>query len=284
MKTPLLCAVLCWVFTPVAFGLPRLTPQTAPALSVPGMDENQTNHLAATTTNPPMFTRISDPAISVSSCTAIAWGDYNNDGFVDLFVGPFDRPSLLFSNNGNGTFTRVLGASVVADSGATFGAGWADYDNDCWLDLFVGVNNQGNDWIYHNNGDGSFTKIVSGANANNCAWGDYDNDGWVDLFVANSDQKDFLFSNRGDGSFVRITTNAIALKAGNSQGGSWGDYDNDGLLDLFVSRVNEPNLLYHNQGGGAFVPVTNDAIVRDVSVGQGTSWGDYDNDGIVGNR
>jgi hypothetical protein len=235
----------------------------------------------------PLFTKINDPAISVSSCTGIAWGDFNNDGLIDLFISPFNRASLLFSNNGNGTFTRVLTGPVVADSGSTFGACWADYDNDGRLDLFVGVNSGGNDWLYHNNADGSFTKISSGAivssagNANNCAWGDYDNDGFVDLFVANSDQNDFLFHNNGDGIFARILTNAIALKAGNSQGGSWGDYDNDGWLDLFVSRVNEPNLLYHNQGGGAFVAVTNGAIVHDVSAGQGTSWGDYDNDGYL---
>ena len=234
------------------------------------------------------FTKVvSDPALSPGGCAGIAWGDYNNDGFIDLFVSPFNRASLLFSNNGNGTFTRVVSGSVTTDSGATFGACWGDYNNDGWLDLFVGVNSQGNDWLYRNNGDGSFTKITSGAivgsggNANNCTWGDYDNDGFIDLFVANSDQNDFLFHNQGDGTFNRITTNAIALKAGNSQGGSWGDYDNDGLIDLFVSRVNEPNLLYHNLGGGAFHSVTNDPIVRDVSPGQGTSWGDYDNDGFL---
>ena len=235
----------------------------------------------------PFFTKVSDPAISVSGYSGIAWGDFNNDGFIDLFVSPVSRPSLLFSNNGNGTFTRVLTGSAATDTGQTFGACWGDYDNDGSLDLFVGVNNQGADWLYHNNGNGSFTKISSGAivssgaNANNCAWGDYDNDGFIDLFVANSDQNDFLYHNNGDGTFLRVMTNAIALKTGNSQGGSWGDYDNDGLLDLFVSRVNEHNLLYHNQGGGLFVAVTNGAIVGDVSAGQGTSWGDYNNDGYL---
>jgi hypothetical protein len=176
---------------------------------------------------------------------------------------------------------------VGTDSGSCFGATWADYDNDGFLDLFVGVNNFGNDWLYHNNGLGSFTKITagaivnSGANANNCGWADYDNDGFIDLFVANSDQNDFLYHNNGDGTFTRTTNNPIVLKTGNSQGGSWADYDNDGWPDLFVSRVNEPNLLYHNEGNGIFTPVTNGIIVHDVSVGQGTSWGDYDNDGYL---
>jgi hypothetical protein len=164
---------------------------------------------------------------------------------------------------------------------------WGDYDNDGFLDLFVGVGNGGNDWLYHNNGLGGFTKITTGAIvnsggfANNCGWADYDNDGFIDLFVANSDQNDFLYHNNGNGTFTRIMTNAIALKTGNSQGGSWADYDLDGWPDLFVSRVNEPNLLYHNEGRSIFTSETNGIIVHDVSLGQGTSWGDYDNDGYL---
>jgi hypothetical protein len=232
------------------------------------------------------FTRItSDPIVSGVNCTILAWGDFNNDGFQDLFVSTRTGPSLFYSNNGNGTFSRMTTGPIPADANNCFGATWGDYDNDGFLDLFVSVNNFGNDWLYHNNGNGSFTKITSGAivnsgaNGNNCSWADYDNDGFLDLFVANSDQNDFLYHNNRDGTFTRITNNAIALKTGNSQGGAWADYDEDGLPDLFVSRVNEPNLLYHNEGGGVFTPVTNGIIVHDISVGQGTSWGDYDNDG-----
>lgn len=235
-----------------------------------------------------MFTRInSGPVVSGINSTVLAWGDFNNDGFQDLFVSTRTGPSLLYSNNGNGTFSQIVAAPVGTDSGLCVGATWGDYDNDGFLDLFVGVNNSGNDWLYHNNGHGGFTKVTTGAivdsggNANNCGWADYDNDGWLDLFVANSDQKDFLYHNNGDGTFTRILTNAIALKTGNSQGGSWADYDNDGLPDLFVSRVNEPHLLYHNEGNGIFTSVTNGMIVHDPSVGQGTSWGDYDNDGYL---
>jgi hypothetical protein len=234
------------------------------------------------------FTRItSGPTVSGLNSTILAWGDFNNDDFQDLFVSTRTGPSLLYSNNGNGTFSRVLAAPIATDSGSCFGATWGDYDNDGYLDLFVGVNSGANDWLYHNNGQGGFTKILSGAivtsggYANNCGWADYDNDGFLDLFVANSDQNDFLYHNNGNGTFARILTNAIALKPGNSQGGSWGDYDNDGLPDLFVSRINEPNLLYHNDGHGIFSAVTNGPIVHDVSVGQGTSWGDYDNDGYL---
>jgi hypothetical protein len=234
------------------------------------------------------FTRItSDPVVSGVNSTILAWGDFNNDSFQDLFVSTRTGPSLLYSNNGNGTFSRILAGPVATDSGLCFGATWGDYDNDGFLDLFVGVNNSGNDWLYRNNGTGGFTKITAGAivtsggNANNCGWADYDLDGFIDLWVANSDQNDFVYHNNGNRTFTRITANAIALKTGNSQGGSWGDYDNDGWPDLFVSRVNEPNLLYHNEGNGVFTAVTNGIIVHDVSVGQGTSWGDYDNDGYL---
>jgi hypothetical protein len=234
------------------------------------------------------FTRIiSGPAVSGIDSTILAWGDFNNDGFQDLFVARRSGPSLLYSNNGNGTFSQLAAAPIGTDTGLCIGASWGDYDNDGFLDLFAGVNNSGNDWLYHNNAQGGFTKVTTGAivnsggNANNCSWADYDNDGWLDLFVANSDQNDFLYHNNGDGTFTRILTNAIALKTGNSQGGSWADYDNDGWPDLFVSRVNEPNLLYHNEGAGVFTSVTNGLIVHDVSVGQGTSWGDYDNDGYL---
>jgi len=234
------------------------------------------------------FTRItSGPVVSGVNSTILAWGDFNGDGFQDLFVSTRTGASLLYSNNGNGTFSQITSAPVATDANNCFGATWGDYDNDGFLDLFVGVNNNGNDWLYHNNGLGGFTKITtgaivsSGANANNRGWADYDNDGYLDLWVANSDQNDFVYHNNGDGTFTRITTNAIALKTGNSQGGSWADYDNDGWPDLFVSRVNEPNLLYHNEGNGIFTPVTNGIIVHDVSTGQGTSWGDYDNDGYL---
>jgi enediyne biosynthesis protein E4 len=234
------------------------------------------------------FTRItSGPVLSGVNSTIVAWGDFNNDTFQDLFVSTRTGPSLLYSNNGNGTFSQILAAPVGTDTGNSFGATWGDYDNDGWLDLFVGISNSGNDWLYRNNGGSGFTKITTGAivtsggNANNCGWADYDNDSFLDLWVANSDQNDFVYRNNGNGTFTRITTNAIAVKTGNSQGGSWGDYDNDGWPDLFVSRVNEPNLLYHNEGNGDFRPVTNSIVVQEASAGQGTSWGDYDNDGYL---
>lgn len=241
-----------------------------------------------------IFTRVqSDPVVLLGSSTGCAWGDYNGDGWIDLVISTTSGNYLLYSNNANGTFTRILTGDVPTTSGASFGVCWSDYDNDGNLDLFIGRNSGLSDVLFHNDGNGVLRRITTGdivsgtGNANNCVWGDYDNDGFVDLFVANSDQNDYLLHNNGNGTFTRVTNGVIALKTGNSQGGSWCDYDNDGLLDLFVSRVNEPNILYHNEGGGNFRAVTSGLIVTEPGVGQGTSWGDYDNDGypdlFVGN-
>src|SRR5207244_3366926 len=113
-------------------------------------------------------------------------------------------------------------------------------DNDGNLDLFVAVGLNGNDSLYHNDGNGIFTKVkagsvvTSGGSSRGCAWGDYDNDGYIDLFVANEKgQNNFLFHNNGDGTFTRITAGKVVTDGGNSTGCAWGDYDNDGFLDLF---------------------------------------------------
>ncbi len=103
------------------------------------------------------------------------------------------------------------------------------------------------------NGDGTFTKVTEGrivsdgGNSQSCAWGDYDNDGWLDLFVANAGGGNFLYRNNGDGSFSSVTGQAIADDQSTSAGCAWGDYDNDGFLDLVVAGVGQ-NLLYRNNG------------------------------------
>ncbi|HXJ56643.1 MAG TPA: CRTAC1 family protein [Verrucomicrobiae bacterium] len=142
-----------------------------------------------------------------------AWGDYDNDGDLDLFVScawpptpQTGRPNLFYRNDGNDTFTRLT--SLPANDpenqgGASTGCQWGDYDNDGWLDLFV-ANRFGNDFLYHNNGDGTFTKVLDsivvndGADSWASAWGDYDNDGFLDLFVGNFDSANFLYHNNGN--------------------------------------------------------------------------------------
>jgi hypothetical protein len=131
------------------------------------------------------------------------------------------------------------------------------------LDLFLANAGQPN-FLYHNNGDGTFTRITNGIIVNDvvvpatsgslgCAWGDYDNDGFLDLFVTNEggDPRvvNFLYHNNGDGTFSKITTGSLVNEYSDSWGCAWGDYDNDGFLDLFASRGDgRGNYLYHNNG------------------------------------
>ena len=157
-----------------------------------------------------------EPANSVGSC----WGDFNNDGNLDLFVSVIQGPNLLFTNRGNGTFSRVPTGPLVTGSYVSAGCAWGDYDNDGFPDMFVSVNGNppNNDLLYHNNGNGTFTQIStgsivnSGGKGNACAWGDYDNDGYLDLYVINSDQNNFLFHNNGDGTFTRITSGPLVTQ------------------------------------------------------------------------
>lgn len=218
------------------------------------------------------------------------WGDYDNDGFEDAFItnGNWNGNQFnsFFVNNAGISFSQISGVSIVNDLGFGIGSSWADYDNDGNLDLFVTNNQNQANFLYHNNGNGSFTKITAGsivtdlASSASCAWGDYDNDNFPDLFVSNFGSVNFLYHNNGNGTFTKITSGAIVTDLGDSHGASWGDYDNDGWLDLFVNRwSNQNDLLYHNNGNGTFAKVTNEPQVNNGGSGTGSAWGDYDNDG-----
>ena len=215
------------------------------------------------------FTRITQGAFLTVPGTyvGVAWGDYNNDGRPDLFLPQADEdaglPSCLYRNDGGGTFTRVGAGTTLDGNFNSGGAAWGDYDNDGDLDLFVAclyapTRGSRPNLFYRNNGDGTFTSLTSlpandpeyqGGASTGCKWGDYDNDGWLDLFVANrSGQNDFLYHNNGNGTFTKIT-NSIAVNDGaDSESTAWGDYDNDGFLDLFVGNYAGTNFLYHNNG------------------------------------
>jgi hypothetical protein len=203
------------------------------------------------------------------------WGDYDNDGYPDLYVTQFGR-NVLYHNNGNGTFTDVTDKAGVAatESGTQFHAGatFFDYDRDGRLDLYVGgyvtfaadslryckfadaltncppsVYKGSPDMLYHNNGNGTFTNVTSAAGiyqpeGKNLSVGaaDYDNDGWPDLFVANDGLNAYLYHNEHNGTFTEVALlSGMALTGrGNTMAAmciSLGDYDNDGWLDLYIS-------------------------------------------------
>jgi len=203
------------------------------------------------------------------------WGDYDNDGFPDLFVTQYGR-NVLYHNNGDGTFTDVTDKAGVAglEFGTLFhsGATFFDYDRDGKLDLYVGgyvalgpdskrYCNLGGvrsscppqayggspDILYHNNGDGTFTNVTKAAKIYqpegknlSVGAGDYDNDGWPDIFVANDGLYAYLYHNEHNGTFTEIGLPAGMAVAGQGQIMaamciSLGDYDNDGWLDLYIS-------------------------------------------------
>jgi hypothetical protein len=191
-----------------------------------------------------------------------AWADYDNDGFPDLFVANSvvdNALNFLYHNNGDGTLTRITNDVVALDRGLCSCAAWGDFDNDGFLDLFVAGRNTTNR-LYRNRGDGGFEKITAGLLLNNPAgstihgasWGDYDNDGYLDLFIANEFGNNALFHNNGDGTFLQIKSEPMTSETGNKGAVAWVDYDNDGFLDLFVTRGGDQspqtNLLYHNNG------------------------------------
>ncbi|MSU62483.1 MAG: hypothetical protein EXS31_08810 [Pedosphaera sp.] len=194
------------------------------------------------------------------------WGDYDNDGWPDLFVSNFfGERAFLYRNTANGSFEKILTGPVVTKAGYWNGGAWGDYNNDGLLDLFVAAGGHGaaeRDSLYRNNGDSTFTAITTGAivteerQFHGCAWGDYDNDGFLDLFVLNiaAAENNFLYHNNGDGSFEKIVEGSLVNESGFSNDCAWGDYDNDGFLDLFVANGGidgqRKNFLYRNNGNG----------------------------------
>jgi enediyne biosynthesis protein E4 len=242
-----------------------------------------------------------------------AVGDYNNNGYPDIFVTNYEK-NILYRNNGDGTFTDVTEQAGVGKSLWSVGAVWFDYDRDGYLDLFVGnyldfdpeyrlyyeadvypgpLAYPGQpDFLYRNNGDGTFTNVSEKAGitkigrAMGVLAADYNDDGWPDIFVANDAMENYLYRNKGDGTFeeVALESGVAFGQHGNSaasMGGDFGDFDGDGKLDLLVPDMTF-NALYKNLGDGLFDDVSGSIGVGAASA-QFWSWGgdflDYDNDG-----
>jgi hypothetical protein len=241
----------------------------------------------------------------------VAVGDYDNDGFEDLYLTQYGG-NVLYHNNGDGTFSDVTKRAGVAAEGWSSSAGFLDFDNDGRLDVFVcrylRWTFQGNVYcgerrpgyreychpssfpavtnvLYRNNGDGTFTDVstTSGIDrvagkALGVAVADYDGDGWTDIFVANDSIPCFLFHNNRDGTFSESALTAgVAVnldgKPFAGMGADFSDYDNDGRPDIFVTTLsNETYAIYRNNGNGTFTYTTGET-----NVGQETrlfsGWG-----------
>jgi len=257
---------------------------------------------------------------STSYGTGCTVGDYDNDGDLDLYIANFG-PNVLYQNSGKGTFIDVSMQSGVANSQWGTSCAFADVDNDGNLDLYItnyadyAVKNDkkcyvrgiwqycgprsyppDTDIFYHNNGNGIFTDLteksgfldVPACHGLGVAFGDYDNDGDQDLYVANDQDPNFLFQNQGSGKFeeTALLSGVSYSDMGKEEAGMgtiFGDYDNDGLLDLTVSNFQkETNTLYHNEGSGFFADVTTLAGIGEITysyLGWGIAFFDYNNDG-----
>ncbi len=222
----------------------------------------------------------------------VAWGDYDGDGWVDLMGGATDPKtlSLLFHNEGGKRFTNVapeLGLTVPGRSARQ--SSFLDYDNDGDLDVYAS-DRIGPNSLFRNDG-GTFVQVFKGEGVSDprptvgACWFDYDQDGKLDLFLANqSGATDALWRNTGTG-FVDVAAQAGVDNPGRTkeQGGvgcAVGDFDNDGLLDLFVPNYGV-NALYRNNGDGTFTNVAKTMGVGIDNHAVGASWGDYDNDGFI---
>jgi len=253
--------------------------------------------------------------------------DYNNDGNADVFVlrgawhtqGFGNQPPSLLRNNGDGTFTDVTIPSGLLYFHPTQAAVWADFNNDGWLDVFIGMESAGS-WdaggehpcaLYINNGDGTFTDIAEKAHCNIRSYvkgvtvGDYNNDGWQDIFVSTMNDKKYLLKNKGKAG-ADIDFEDVTMKAGlgNNRENTFTtwfyDYNNDGWPDLMVAdyQYNKPlgfyaataamgkpvpnagNIfLYRNNHDGTFSDVTKETGLDKVVYSMGANFGDIDNDG-----
>jgi enediyne biosynthesis protein E4 len=248
----------------------------------------------------------------------VAVGDYDNDGFPDLYVTSYGK-NILYHNNGDGTFTDVTAKAGVAAGGWSVSAGFLDFDNDGRLDLFVtrymewdADHNKicGGDWhtycppgvfpattclLYRNRGDGTFEDVseLSGIAAKKVralgvAFADYDGDGFTDIYVSNDGMQQYLFHNNGDGTFHECALESGAALTADGKGLSgmgvaFQDYDNDGRPDALVTVLpREIYGLYHNDGSGIFSYQsleTGLGALTSASSGWGVGLEDFDNDG-----
>jgi hypothetical protein len=248
----------------------------------------------------------------------VAVGDYDNDGYSDLYVTSYGK-NVLYHNNGDGTFTDVTAKAGVAAGGWSVSAGFFDYDNDGHLDLFVtrymewdADHNKicGGDWhtycppgvfpattcvLYRNRGDGTFEDVsersgiaAKKGRALGVGFADYDGDGFTDIFVSNDGMQQFLFHNNGNGTFKECALESGAALTSDGKGLSgmgvvFQDYDNDGLPDVIVTELpRELYGLYHNDGEGAFSYQSLETGLGALTSGS-SGWGvgleDFDNDG-----
>lgn len=233
-----------------------------------------------------------------ASSGGVSLVDFDGDGDPDLYVTngydvsveePSPQLNRLYRNDG-GTLVPVTEGPLVEDAGYSSGSTWADIDNDGDLDVFVTNQQDQNNSLYLNDGNGVFTTVTDGpvvsdgGHSYSAGWVDLDNDGFVDLFVANGGmshaQENFLYRNLGDGSFERITDSAIVQGEAATCGTAWGDYDDDGDQDLVITNYQFGTFpdLYRNEGSFHFTRMEG-MLDGPIFASSAAVWADLDNDG-----
>ncbi len=242
-----------------------------------------------------IFTVLSGITMTGLGGGSIAWGDYNNDGYLDILstgqkVGG-EAASLIYKNNGDNTFTEQVSMNIP---GVYYSScAWGDFNNDDLLDFVLTGYNQALgpiSRIYKNNGNSSFTWMetisLTGVFYSSASWADYDNDGDLDLLIAGQNLSIGLITTiyRNDGNNTFTEQTGLLLKPVYKGSVAWGDYNNDGLLDILITGLDgvtasarNNSSLYKNNGNGSFTEQTGIEIT-DVGLSS-VAWGDYDNDG-----
>ncbi|MCZ6821120.1 MAG: VCBS repeat-containing protein [Calditrichaeota bacterium] len=224
--------------------------------------------------------------------------DFDNDGFLDIITSTWEpcKPMLYYHNNGDGSFSNWAEKANLTEQIGGFNLVQADYNNDGLLDVLVlrgawmrsKYGRQRNS-LLRQNADGTFTDVTYDAGLGSTAfpclgagWADYDGDGDVDLYIANENFPDQLFRNNGDGTFEDVAKSAGVDNQLNGKGVTWGDYDNDGDPDLYVSNLGGLNRLYRNNSDGTFTDVAGEVGVEvdaDKKLSFVAWFCDVDNDG-----
>jgi hypothetical protein len=248
-----------------------------------------------------------DPVNSISA----AWADYDNDGWLDLFICCERQPNRLYHNLQNGKFEEVSGRAGLRDPAARVrhckGSAWLDYDNDGYPDLFLN-NLRGVAQLFHNNRNGTFSDVTAEMNVQgpyhgfSCwAW-DYDNDGWLDLFATcfdrtledvikgmvgrpHSQSSNRLYRNMGGTRFEDKTKDAGLDLVFSTMGSNFGDFDSDGFLDFYLGTGDPsistlvPNRMFKNVAGQRFAEITGSSGTGHLQKGHAVACGDWDRDG-----
>ncbi len=251
------------------------------------------------------FTDVTDTsglgAVSTST-QAAAWADIDNDGYLDLFVGNENSPAQLFHNKGDGTFEEIGHAAGIDQIGYSKGVAAADYDHDGFVDFYV-TNQNGVNFLYHNNGNKTFTEVArqAGVQAPTFSFAtwffDYDNDGWPDLFVdsyvsavdesirtyigePHNAETLKLYRNKHDGTFEDVSAKVGLDKVFMPMGANFGDVDNDGFLDVYLGVGQPsftavlPHVLLRNDEGKSFVDITESSGTGELHKGHGIAFAD----------